>query len=235
MPDMEPRRPTGRKGVRVATSSQARHAFTLIDIAVICAILGIAAALTVSTFGRARANARSSSCQNNLMQLGLAFRIYREDYDGSFPPARIGGVRVVAPPVNAWDLKPPVGWEDALTPYLKNYSVNFCPGQGLKYGDPTTSSGTHFFFNGNLSALSSTKIKTPAATLLLGDGNDGHEQANGTYNKTALPARWLSDYNSPSYRHLGGANYTFADGHVKWLRPEKISTTPGAAYTFSNK
>jgi len=26
-------------------------------------------------------------------------------------------------------------------------------------------------------------------------------------------------------RHLDGTNYTFADGHVKWLRPERISTS----------
>ena len=38
-------------------------------------------------------------------------------------------------------------------------------------------------------------------------------------------------------RHLEGSNYSFADGHVKWLRPEKIynGNTPadGSRFTFS--
>jgi general secretion pathway protein G len=94
---------------------------------------------------------------------------------------------------------------------------------------------THIFYNGNLSAFPSTELTRPAATLLTGDGNDGREVADGTYNKTSLPAQWLNDYNSPAYRHLGGANYGFADGHVKWLRPDEISSAPGADYTFSTQ
>jgi prepilin-type processing-associated H-X9-DG protein len=35
----------------------------------------------------------------------------------------------------------------------------------------------------------------------------------------ASPGR-LKNKQSPAAGHMGGANYTFADGHVKWLRYE---------------
>jgi prepilin-type processing-associated H-X9-DG protein len=33
--------------------------------------------------------------------------------------------------------------------------------------------------------------------------------------------------------HMGGWNYLFADGHVKWLRPERTITTAGVTYPTS--
>jgi prepilin-type processing-associated H-X9-DG protein len=38
-------------------------------------------------------------------------------------------------------------------------------------------------------------------------------------------------------KHLDGANYLFADGHVKWLKPDAISndTPSGSNFTFKTK
>ena len=33
--------------------------------------------------------------------------------------------------------------------------------------------------------------------------------------------------------HMGGYNYLFCDGHVKWLRPEATIKTPGVDYSTS--
>jgi prepilin-type processing-associated H-X9-DG protein len=38
------------------------------------------------------------------------------------------------------------------------------------------------------------------------------------YHLMSIPVKWRSDAKSPLYRHLEGANFAFADGHVKWLR-----------------
>jgi prepilin-type processing-associated H-X9-DG protein len=180
-----------------------------------------------------RERARMTHCQNNQRQLGVAFKQYMHDFDNTFPPAKIGGVRPVARG-KEWNLNPPVGWVDALYPYMRSTTLNYCGASGLPMGDPIGRSGVHHYFNGNLSAFPAAKLKRPA-TLLTGDGNDGREVADGTYSKTSLPPHWLNDYNSPAYRHLGGANYGFVDGHVKWLRPDEISSAPGAPHTFSTK
>jgi len=70
---------------------------------------------------------------------------------------------------------------------------------------------------------------------MAGEGNDGTDVTDATYSKTSLPPNWLSDRTKPPWRHLGGANYLHADGHVAWLKPNEISTAPGQPHTFAVK
>ena len=56
-----------------------RRAFTLLEILIVVAIIGILAALIFPTFSRARENARRTSCTAQLKQLGLAFAMYQQD------------------------------------------------------------------------------------------------------------------------------------------------------------
>ena len=62
-------------------STQRKSAFTLIELLVVIAIIAILAAILFPVFGRARENARRTSCQSNLKQMGLAFTMYAQDYD----------------------------------------------------------------------------------------------------------------------------------------------------------
>jgi prepilin-type N-terminal cleavage/methylation domain-containing protein/prepilin-type processing-associated H-X9-DG protein len=90
--------------------------FTLIELLVVIAIIAILAAILFPVFAQAREKARQAVCLSNAKQIGVACRMYAQDWDEVNVPERV------------WLRNGPnLSFRVNLQPYVKNKNVFVCP------------------------------------------------------------------------------------------------------------
>lgn len=118
--------------------------FTLIELLVVIAIIAILAAILFPVFARARENARRTSCQSNLKQIGLGIQQYAQDFD-----ERMVAVAYGTPIGSYKNTTGSYKWSDAIYPYVKSEQIFNCPSDSFAATQPSTAGNRRFLLNTN--------------------------------------------------------------------------------------
>jgi prepilin-type N-terminal cleavage/methylation domain-containing protein/prepilin-type processing-associated H-X9-DG protein len=192
------------------------HGFTLIELLVVIAIIAILAAILFPVFAAARERARSSTCQSNLKQIGVAWKMYADDYDGAYPQNRFdpaGGLHYT--------------WKTAIRPYVK-MSTFRCPSNEWYDADyEGTEPGRSYCMNGAAGhdGSSDTVIKNPTEVINVCECRYGYPDvypADQPWSSFLYSTEWNPTPNSylgVMQTHSKLSNFLFYDGHVKALKP----------------
>lgn len=221
-----------------------RRAFTLVELLVVIAVVGILGALLLPALSQGKAAARRIQCVDNLRQLGLAARMYWEDNDDftfRYQTGMTNGGRLywfgwLKPGAEGQrDFDPSMG---ALYPYLLNSGVEICPSLDYSHASyKLKARGAAYGYGYNLNLgrqpISTSRITRPSDTVLFADAAQVNDfQAPASPDNPMIEEFYYVDaddgggYPNAHFRHQKQANAAFADGHVDREKPVPDSIDP---------
>ena len=220
------------------------RSFTLIELLVVIAIIAILAAMLLPALAKARDKAMSISCLSNLKQIGLANKMYSNDYQTRVPFAR---TRCWADDANPL-LNDRVSVIAKVYPYVNDKNVFDCPSANGSNNCGSGNSIAHhnipdaiaagllpnpftLRYGYNEDALVNSRKECqytmPSATVIVGDSSGyigSARLAHTEYNVCNAPgnspgncsATLSGNIPDNASRHSRGSNVLFTDAHAAW-------------------
>ncbi len=185
-----------------AGASLRRTAFTLLELLVVVAIIGILAALLLPALSAAHQKARCAQCNNNLQQIGIAFTMYAQEHADHLPQRYYG--------INSNGMS--IGYDEVLIPYTgsSNAKTNIaqlflCPSQRQTDYPKQPGYGMNWYYDNIALGLVGQQSATILVAETLGPEGTGSHRAD---RDSGTPGELDPE------RHSHRANYLFLDGHV---------------------
>jgi prepilin-type processing-associated H-X9-DG protein/prepilin-type N-terminal cleavage/methylation domain-containing protein len=206
--------------------------FTLVELLVVVAIVGLLVALLLPALARGKASAQRVKCAGNLRQLGLAAHMYWDDNSGNTFRYRgistnggdiywFGWLARGSEGARAFDPAP-----GALHPYLGGRGVELCPALNYALASfklKATGAAYGYGYNLQLSAPASQppinilRLTRLADVACLADAAQVNTfQAPASTAHPLLEEFYYVNTNEATahFRHAQRANVLFCDGHV---------------------
>jgi prepilin-type N-terminal cleavage/methylation domain-containing protein/prepilin-type processing-associated H-X9-DG protein len=237
--------PTGRHLNRTS-------GFTIVEVLVVIAIIGILSGILLPIFLSAKESVRTSKCQSNLKQLYFAFKLYADEWSGVLPCG--GGCKGDR---SYWAQEGGGG----IDAYLKNrrksgQSVYDCPSYTGEYKSEW--SARTYSMNSYLRnpwdhpgpgcthimrGIREANIPEPARTILIYEGmpedwtndrGEGYVYRCGDWTLVRGYCKLPHYQESDRPWHRGRNNYLFSDGHIELRVPERYPAFRGGPTSPEN-
>lgn len=227
-----------------------RRGFTLIELLVVIAIIAILAAILFPVFAKAREKARATSCLSNMKQIGLAVNSYASDYDDVFVPdvwsywGASGGwatwMESIVPYCKNTDMfKCPSAPESPGTygapAWANRVASSYCYPGWIPYsyydwwgtvmfaGYPV---GANYPADpaqpwGYWASTGMSKHPAQAAFLIEGEVCTAYPWGSLQFGWAASTSFATDPTNTNVFRHNGGMNVAYCDGHAKWVQANR--------------
>jgi len=180
-----------------------KKGFTLIELLVVIAIIAILAAMLLPALARAREQARRAVCISNLKQIGLAIKMYSQDYNENFPDSTGTGTYALS------------AFAKLIPRYVSAANVFVCP------SDLTPTTATESVVpnapNGSCSyayAISLSAFTSDDTVVVV----DKARAVATTFNSQWDAANLLLGTQGLVNHRADGVNALYAGGQVAWIR-----------------
>ena len=223
--------------------------FTLVELLVVVAIIGVLIALLLPAVQSARAAARRSQCANNMRQIGLGIHQFANVHRGRFP--------------GLWhETDKSKSWIFTLAPYTEGVDkIRLCP-EDLKRIERRSGAVTSYVMNGYLRKATDTEREVYPE--MVGDFVSDLHDLPETHDTIMLfeaadtgavefqfdhveSWQWFAEDKQTSEDRLKAiefevaidrhsdtvANYLYADGHVEAIAASQIATWADENHNFA--